>query len=67
MVFLRKSIKTLIKNSSAGTQEEFVVIFTTEDVHGDTLNCKGCLKILVAAHMECLEFSAGVKTTDVVA
>lgn len=26
-----------------------MVIFTTEDVHGDTLNCKGCLKILVAA------------------
>lgn len=55
----------LIKNSSAGNWEEFVGIFTTEDVHGDTLNCKGCLKILIAVHMECLEFSAVVQITDV--
>lgn len=67
MVFLRKSNKALIKNSSAGNQEELMGIIATEDVHGDILISKGCLKIMIAAHVECLEFSAVIKTTDVVA
>lgn len=66
VVFLRKSNKALIKNSSAGNQEELVGIIATEDVHGDILISKGCLKIMIADHVECLEFSAVVKTTDAV-
>lgn len=65
MVFLRKSNNT--KNSSAGNWEELVGIIATEDVHGDTLISKGYLKTMTAANMECLQFSAVVKTTDVVA
>lgn len=42
-------------------------IIATEDVHGDILISKGCLKIMIAARVECLEFRAVVKTTDVVA
>lgn len=44
-----------------------VGIIASEDFHGSALISKGCFKIMIAAHMECLEFSAVVKTTDVVA
>lgn len=40
-----------MKNSSAGSQEELVGITATEDVHGDILISKRCLKNMLAAHM----------------
>lgn len=44
-----------------------VGIIASEDFHDSVLISKGCFKIMITAHMERLEFSAVVKTTDVVA
>lgn len=68
MVSSEKSNTALIKDSSAGSREELVCFTATEDVHGDILRyTKRCLKNMFAAHVQCFEFSAMVKTTDVVA
>lgn len=42
-------------------------IVAAQDIDGDVFVSKGCLKITIAACVECLEFVAVVKTIDVLA